>query len=122
MRILWLTLGYVALLLGLAGVVLPLVPTTPFLILSAFAFSRGSPRLERWLVEHPRFGPPIRDWREEKALSRRAKWLASIVMAVTLAGGILAGLSATILLVQSLIFCAVALFLWTRPEPIRPNR
>ena len=110
MRILWLTLGYVALLLGLAGVVLPLVPTTPFLILSAFAFSRGSPRLERWLVEHPRFGPPIRDWREEKALSRRAKWLASIVMAVTLAGGILA------------IFCAVALFLWTRPEPIRPNR
>ena len=122
MRILWLTLGYVALLLGLAGVVLPLVPTTPFLILSAFAFSRGSPRLERWLVEHPRFGPPIRDWREEKALSRRAKWLASIVMAVTLAGGILASLSATILLVQSLIFCAVALFLGTRPEPIRPNR
>ncbi|MEE2952482.1 hypothetical protein SAMN06297251_10787 [Fulvimarina manganoxydans] len=122
MRILWLTLGYVALLLGLAGVVLPLVPTTPFLILSAFAFSKGSPRLERWLVDHPRFGPPIRDWREERALSRRAKWLASIVMAVTLVGGILARLSTTILLVQAVIFCAVALFLWTRPEPLRSAR
>ena len=122
MRILWLALGYVALLLGLAGVVLPLVPTTPFLILSAFAFSKGSPRLERWLVDHPRFGPPIRDWREERALSRRAKWVASIVMAVTLVGGILARLSTTILLVQAVIFCAVALFLWTRPEPLRSAR
>lgn len=71
-----------SLALGIAGVFLPLLPTTPFVLLAAFCFSRGSERVERWLVEHPRFGPMVRDWRARHAVPRRAKQLATVMMLV----------------------------------------
>lgn len=58
-RALWLTLGLVSTACGVAGVVLPLVPTTPFLLLAAYAFARSSPRLHNWIMMHPRLGLPI---------------------------------------------------------------
>jgi uncharacterized membrane protein YbaN (DUF454 family) len=75
-RILYLILGLISLMLGAAGVVLPLVPTVPFILLAAFFFARSSPRLERWLVEHPRFGDHIEAWRTRRAISRRGKGAA----------------------------------------------
>lgn len=81
-RALWLTAGLAALATGLVGIVLPLLPTTPFVLLAAFCFSRGSRRCETWLLEHPRFGPMVRDWRARHAVPRRAKWLAWSMMAV----------------------------------------
>jgi len=75
-RAIWLGLGGVSLALGAIGALLPIVPTVPFLILAAACFARGSPRLERWLLTHPLFGPPIRDWRERGAIPPRAKLLA----------------------------------------------
>src|SRR5690606_8396288 len=62
-RSLWLTFGLVCVGLALAGVVLPLLPATPFLLLAAFAFTRSSPRLHAWLLGHRHFGPLIEDWR-----------------------------------------------------------
>ena len=59
LKVLWLTLGLLATACGVAGIVLPLVPATPFLLLAAFAFARSSPRLHGWLVAHPRLGRPI---------------------------------------------------------------
>ena len=62
--------------LGFIGAFLPVLPTTPFLILAASCFARSSRRLERWLVEHPWFGPLLRDWRLRGAIPRKAKFMA----------------------------------------------
>jgi hypothetical protein len=81
LRTLYFVGGGISLVLGLAGIFLPLLPTTPFLLLSSYCFIRSSPRAHRWLLAHPWFGPPIRDWEEHRAVSRRVKLLA--VIAVT---------------------------------------
>ena len=69
--------------LGLIGIVLPLLPTTPFVLLAAYCFSLGSARYEQWLLSHPRFGPMVRDWRGQHAVPLRAKQLAWVMMAVS---------------------------------------
>ena len=81
-RALWAGAGGLALALGIAGIFLPLLPTTPFVLLAAFCFSRGSARVERWLLEHRRFGPMVRDWRAHRAVPLRAKQLATLMMAL----------------------------------------
>ncbi len=72
----WLALGVFCVGLGIVGALLPLMPTTIFLILAAGCFARSSPRLEAWLLDHPRFGPTLRAWRRDGAMSRRAKAMA----------------------------------------------
>lgn len=88
-RLLYLLLGWASLLLGAAGTVLPLLPTVPFVILAAFFFARGSPALERWLVEHRRFGPHIRAWRSRGAISRKGKAAALACFGLSAAVGLL---------------------------------
>ena len=94
-RGLWTALGIVAAALGLVGLALPVMPTVPFMIVAAFAFGRGSPRLRRWTIEHPTFGPPVRRWEEDGAISRRHKAYAVIGMAGSMGLGLLLGLPAT---------------------------
>lgn len=79
---LWLGAGALALAAGLVGIFLPLLPTTPFVLLAAFCFARGSPRWERWLLRHPRFGPMVRAWRARRVIPLRAKQLAWVMMAL----------------------------------------
>lgn len=85
MRMLFLAIGLVALALGIAGIFLPLLPTTPFLLLATFCFSKGHPRLYRWITEHRFFGPPIRDWQRRHAIRPPIKAIALASMAVGLA-------------------------------------
>jgi uncharacterized membrane protein YbaN (DUF454 family) len=80
-RWMFLVLGLILTGLGIVGAFLPLMPTTIFLILAAGAFAHSSPRLEGWLLNHARFGPTLRAWRENGAIPRRAKALACIGMA-----------------------------------------
>lgn len=76
----WLALGLGFVAFGIIGAILPLMPTTIFLILAAACFARSSPRLEHWLLEHARFGPALRAWRAERAIPRRAKAAACLGM------------------------------------------
>lgn len=75
--------GGLSLLAGVVGIFLPLLPTTPLVLLAAYCFSRGSQRWEAWMLAHPRFGPMVRDWRENRAVPLRAKQLATVMMAVS---------------------------------------
>ncbi|MGP2493318.1 MULTISPECIES: DUF454 family protein [Phyllobacteriaceae] len=76
MRGLYLVLGLLLVALGFVGAFLPVLPTTPFLILAAACFARSSRRLETWLLDHRRFGPILRDWRRRGAIPRKAKLMS----------------------------------------------
>ncbi|MEO0999273.1 MAG: YbaN family protein [Pseudomonadota bacterium] len=115
MRIFWIGLGSLSVALGAVGMVLPLLPTEPFLLLAAFAFARSSPRLHDWLIAHPRFGQPILDWRARGAISVRVKWIATGTMAAALGMSLLVGVNPIIIMIQGLVMICVALFIWTRP-------
>lgn len=113
----WIALGFLAIGLGVLGIFLPLLPTTVFFLLAAFCFARSSPALHDWLVGHPTFGPPIVNWREYRAISRRAKVTALVAMAVLLIGGLIFGLAPRILIIQAFVLAGVALFILSRPSP-----
>lgn len=112
----WRTLAVACVALGLVGVVVPGLPTVPFLLVAAWAGGKGWPALERWLLEHPRHGPAIRRWRDHRAVPRRAKWLASATMIVSVV--LIALSSAHVALKFGMVafLAAVALWLWRRPE------
>lgn len=81
-RFVWLALGALCVAVGAVGVVVPGLPTTPFLVLAAACFVRGSPRAYTRLLAHPRFGPLIRDFRAGRGIPRRVKYGASLTMLV----------------------------------------
>lgn len=116
MRALWLALGGMFLGLGLLGVVLPVLPTTPFLLLAAGCFARSSPRLHGWLLGHRLFGPPIRNWEENGAISRRSKRLAVVSMVAVLGLSVMLGVSWKVLLAQAVLIALGAAFVLTRPD------
>jgi hypothetical protein len=79
----YLAVAYLAIGLGAIGVVLPLLPTTPFLLLAAWSAAKGSPSLHRWLYAHPHFGGALIAWERNRSVSVRAKWLACILMLIS---------------------------------------
>ena len=115
-RLLWTVAGWVALALGVIGVVLPIMPTTPFILLAAFAFGRGSPAMRRRLEENRHFGPAIRDWEANGAIRPRHKAVACTLMACSLVGAAILGLGAIVIALQAAVMGAVALFILTRPN------
>lgn len=116
LRPLWAAIGGVALAAGLIGVVVPLLPTTPFLLLAVIAFGRSSPRLERWLADHPRLGPPIRNWQAHGVIAPGAKRAAVIAIAAAFGLSVALGLAPRLLLIQGIVLACVLAFILTRPS------
>lgn len=75
----YLILAYAAAGLGIVGAFLPVLPTTPFLLVAAWAATRGSPELHRWLYTHPKYGPALIAWEEKRAVATSAKVLACVL-------------------------------------------
>ena len=113
--------GWIALITGLIGIVLPLLPTTPFLLLAAWCFSQSSKRLHDWLNDHPWFGPPIQQWQQTHTVSRpiktKALYLILISFTATL---ILAPMPVTgkaLLLLLALLLMWMIVRLPEQPQP-----
>jgi uncharacterized membrane protein YbaN (DUF454 family) len=115
-QLLWRTLALLSVILGLIGVFLPVLPTTPFLLVAAWAAGKGWPQLEAWLLAHPRWGPLIMRWRDHRAVPRAAKWAASLTMVSSVAVLALLKVPLAFTLGASALLLAIAWWLWRRPE------
>lgn len=114
-RALYLAAGVVSVGLGTLGIALPLLPSVPFFLLAAFCFARSKPEWERRMLDHPRYGASLRDWRERRAIPRRAKRTALATMA--------AGAVPTWMVVgwpwalaTSAVLAIAGTWIWTRPD------
>jgi uncharacterized membrane protein YbaN (DUF454 family) len=114
--LLWRTIALSCVAVGIVGVVVPGVPTVPLMLVAAWAAGRGWPELERWLLDHARFGPPIRHWREGGIVPRKVKWIASVAMLVSSVVLWQVEVSQWIQLAVPALLFAVALWLWRAPE------
>jgi uncharacterized membrane protein YbaN (DUF454 family) len=121
-RILWLLAGLISVAIGVVGLILPLLPTTPFLLVAAFAFARSSSRLNNWLREHRSFGPSITNWHRDGSIDRRAKRIAIIVILMTPVITWLFGAPLWIIACQLVVLSAAAAFILTRPLPSEGHR
>jgi len=119
LRAIWVFLGALSLLLGVIGIFLPVLPTTPFVLLAAACFARGSKRFHHWLLTHQRFGPLVSDWQRHHSIPLRAKCLALSMMWVSM------GTSAWLMRARplasvALVACAAAVSVWMLRLPTRP--
>jgi uncharacterized protein len=112
----WRLLAIISLLLGVIGMLLPVVPTVPFLIVSAWAGGKGWPALERWLLAQPHLGPAIIQWRLYGIVPKRAKYLAIGMMLLSAIMLQFTTLMLWLKLTVPLIMLIVAVWLWLRPE------
>jgi uncharacterized protein len=110
-------LAYVCVGLAMIGVVLPGLPTVPFLLLAAWAAARGSERLHRWLYKHPRFGQSLIDWEQKRAISRRSKVATVVLLVISWSIMYWRVDSAWLLAGLALLFTGVAAFVVSRAEP-----
>ena len=112
-----LILAYLFLALALIGIVLPGLPTVPFLLLAAWCAARGSRRLHNWLYAHPHLGQLLIDWEREKAVSRNSKIIATVMLAGSWMVMYTRIDSHWIMALITLFFIGGIIFLYRRPEP-----
>jgi uncharacterized membrane protein YbaN (DUF454 family) len=117
LRAFWFAVGATALALGVLGVVLPLLPTTPFVLLAAFAFARSSTRFHDWLLGHRVFGLLIANWQRDGSIDGRAKFVAALSMVAVFAMSVVLRVPPLILGLQAIVLIAVAVFVLSRPSP-----
>ncbi|NVO55927.1 YbaN family protein [Rhodobacteraceae bacterium B1Z28] len=116
MHYIWSGLGLLCVALAMVGVVLPLLPTVPFLLLAAFFFARSSSRLHNWLITHRTFGPLILDWQRSGAIRPVAKKAATLSVAAVFGFSVFVSVPSHVLMIQAVVLGGVLLFIWTRPN------
>ena len=108
----WLCVG-----MGLVGIVVPGLPTTLFIILAAWAFSRSSEKFQFWLITHPRFGPAVRDWRDRGAVPRKAKVFAVVMMTTSFVLTLLfMNVDWRLLTIMAVTMIGAGIYVCTRPD------
>ena len=115
-RIIYLSIGWLAVGCGVLGTFLPIIPTVPFLLIAVWAFGRSSDHLRERLLSNPVFGPDIRRWQEQGAIRRPAKFLAVGMMAASVGIAALLHIPAYAIALQASILGVAALFILSRPD------
>lgn len=114
---LFILLGWLALGCGTIGIFVPLLPTTPFVLLAAFFFSKGSKRLHLWLVNHPKVGSYVRDWEAEQVIPPVGKWASTLTMGPMVSWVIaVRDIPLPLEIMMAATSAAVLWFIWTRPS------
>lgn len=113
----WRSLVVIFVILGFIGALLPGMPTTVFLILAAWAASKGWPQMDAWLLNHPKYGATLRAWRENGTVPRKAKWFASIMMLISAIIMLFTNAPLLVKVFTDLTMLSVLTWLWLRPEP-----
>jgi uncharacterized membrane protein YbaN (DUF454 family) len=108
--------GFVSLALGGLGIFVPLLPTTPLVLVAAFAFANSSETLHQWLLDHNVFGPLIVNWRRHRAISRGAKSMSVLSMVAILLVSWLVDVPMPVIAVQAAVLGCAAAFILTRPS------
>jgi uncharacterized membrane protein YbaN (DUF454 family) len=120
-RVIFLILGWLSLLLGVLGIFLPILPTTPFAILAAYFFSKSSNKLHSWLLNQKQLGPMISNWERHGIIRPRAKILATVSMTLLFSYTLFfVPVTLWIKIVISFVGISVMAFIWTRPSEL-PN-
>ena len=112
-----LVIGFVSLALAGLGVLLPLIPTTPFVLVAAIAFANSSEKLHQWLLEHDIFGPLISNWRRHGAISRTTKIVSLLSMVAIILVSVLLSIPTYVIVIQAVVLSAAAIFILSRPLP-----
>ena len=120
--LLWRSLVVIFVILGFIGALLPGMPTTVFLILAAWASSRGWPQMDNWLLNHPKYGSTLRDWRANGTVPRKAKWLATIMMSISAVIMLFTTAPVAVKVFTNTTMLVVCIWLWLRPEPQPPSK
>jgi uncharacterized membrane protein YbaN (DUF454 family) len=116
-KIIYLILGHLCLMLGIIGAFLPILPTTPFLLLAAFLYSKSSTRLHNWILSHKYLGPPLKDWQERGVIGVKAKILASTMIVLVLFYRIPSlSIALGIKWLAGVILAGVLIFILSRPS------
>ncbi|MEM6638944.1 MAG: YbaN family protein [Pseudomonadota bacterium] len=112
----WLATGWIALVLGMIGIPVPGLPTTPFILLAAYAFSKSSPRLASWLDHHNTFGPMIRNWREHGAIAPRYKVMSTVMMVACVGLSVVLTLPPVAIACQCIAMTGAGAYVLSRPN------
>lgn len=113
-RVAYKALGFAFVGLGLLGAILPVMPSTVFMLLALWSFSKSSPRLESWLLNHPRFGRTLRDWRERRSIKMSTKILAVSLIWVSILASIAFTSKPVVQILLLVTAVALTIFLLTR--------